>query len=131
MRCQRCHGLMVPEFVHGFAAKWTVPSIGAWRCGQCRPHPHRVINGHRASPEISKTTSPNPRHLGQLRQRSEALLRTLDRLSTELQSQSDALRSLAERCKVTRDGTMSPTNTVPASIWHLLVRLFGSKTLFR
>jgi polysaccharide biosynthesis transport protein len=58
------------------------------------------------------------KHIGQLPQQEEAMFRTLDRLTMELQTQNDMLRMLVERKEIMRDALETSAGT-PGGVIHL------------
>ena len=58
------------------------------------------------------------KHIGQLPQQEEAMFRTLDRLTMELQTQNDMLRMLVERKEIMRDAIETSAGT-PGGVIHL------------
>lgn len=58
------------------------------------------------------------KHMGQLPQQSEALFRTLDRLTMELQTQNDMLRMLVERREIMHDAVETSAGS-PGGVVHL------------
>ena len=58
------------------------------------------------------------KHIGQLPQQEEAMFRTLDRLTMELQTQNDMLRMLVERKDIMRDAIETSAGT-PGGVIHL------------
>jgi len=58
------------------------------------------------------------KYVGQLPQQSETLLRNLDRLNMELQTQTDMLRMLSERRDIMRDALESSVNN-PGGVVHI------------
>lgn len=66
----------------------------------------------------AEITAYKQKHMGQLPQQSEAMLRTLDRLNIELQTQHDMLRMLVERREIMRDAIES-TSGSPGAVIHL------------
>ncbi|HET9130030.1 MAG TPA: Wzz/FepE/Etk N-terminal domain-containing protein, partial [Terriglobia bacterium] len=58
------------------------------------------------------------KHIGQLPQQEEAMFRTLDRLTMELQTQNDMLRMLVERKEIMHDAIETSAGT-PGGVVHL------------
>ncbi|MBA2251505.1 MAG: AAA family ATPase [Nitrospirales bacterium] len=58
------------------------------------------------------------KHIGQLPQQEEAMFRTLDRLTMEMQTQNDMLRMLVERKEIMRDALETSAGT-PGGVIHL------------
>lgn len=61
------------------------------------------------------------KHMGQLPQQSEALFRTLDRLTMELQTHNDTLRMLVERREIMHDAVETSAGS-PGGVVHLSPR---------
>ena len=60
MRCQRCHGLMVPDFIEERPEQWVLHCVSAWRCVVCGEVIDPVIVANR----VNGASVANPRNNG-------------------------------------------------------------------